>query len=103
MAAPANFHGYEFEAELNLLSDLEERKDVPAVYVIYTTKKCLDIGETDQLKTTLETHEHTRAWFKQADGEEVYFAFYLDPLESSRKEIVKFLTAEMKPVVLPNS
>ena len=103
MANVANFYGYEFEADLNFFADLERAQEIPAVYVVYTNKKCLGIGETTELKTALETHADTRDWMKASDREEVYFAFYFDPLESSRKEIVQFLIEKMNPAVLPNS
>lgn len=97
MAQLANFYGYDFEAEYLLFAD--EFEEIPAVYVIYTPKVCLDVGQTENLKEGIETHGSTKDWVKQSNSDDIYVAFYHEPDRDSRVEIESLLRSKMKPVV----
>jgi hypothetical protein len=96
MADTANFYGYDFEADFSLLGD--EFEEVPGVYVIYNEKDCLEIGETENIKETLETNEHTRNWVKLSQELEIYVAIYPEDNEEARMEVVNHLKEKMLPL-----
>lgn len=92
----ADYFGIFFEAEHLLFGyDFEE---LPGVYIVYTEKDCLDIGETGNLKISLETHKNTLEWIKQADDEDIFVAFHLDDNQESRKDKELYLRSKMHPV-----
>lgn len=93
----ADFYGLSFETDYSLFGD--EFADLPGVYVIYTEKVYLDIGQTDKLKTTIETHPNTRVWILNSNGEEIYVAFHLDPDLGSRVDKESYLRYKMKPII----
>lgn len=49
--------------------------DVPGVYVIYTSQKWLDVGETDKLGQRIPTHERRNCWVNNAGGLPINLAF----------------------------
>lgn len=94
MSAIADFYGYEFEADLDLFTS--EFEDIPGVYVIYTPKVCLEIGETEDLRNSLETNNNTREWLTKSEGEDILVAFHPDKDKESRKEKESYLCSKMK-------
>lgn len=97
MAEPADFHGYTFEAEFSLFSD--EFEEAPGVYIIYTSKACLDMGTTENFKESIETHLNTREWVSLSEGEDIYVAFYYEEDPEVREEIVSHLRNKMHPLI----
>lgn len=95
MAGTTNFFGYEFETDYNLFGD--EFEEVAGVFVIYTPKAYLDIGTTENLKTSLETHQNTADWIRLSEGEEILVAFYLEEDPGKRVEIESHLRVKMQP------
>lgn len=93
----ADFYGLSFDTDYSLFGD--EFEDLPGVYVIYTETKCLDIGQTDKLKTAIEAHPNTRTWVLSSNGEEIYIAFHLDIDQESRVDKKGYLRAKMKPIL----
>ncbi len=92
-----DFFGIEFEAEHPLFSS--EFEDLPGIYIIYTPGKCLDIGRTERLKTTLEEHQHTKSWLDNAGKKEIYVAFHLDDNAESREDKENYLREKMNPIL----
>lgn len=93
----ADFHGLTFETDYLLFID--EFEEVPAVYVIYTPKVCLEIGETDNLKEAIETHINTKKWVELSAGQDIYVAIHFEEEPASRVEKQKFLQGKMKPLI----
>jgi hypothetical protein len=91
----ADFYGFDFEEGFDLLGD--EFEDIEAVYVIYTEQGVLEIGETYQLKTTLETHENTRNWVNASPKQQILVAFHPDKSTASRLDKVSYLQEKMNP------
>jgi predicted GIY-YIG superfamily endonuclease len=96
MSEPADFFGYDFEADFMLFAD--EFEEVQGVYIIYTDEACLDIGTTTNLKESLETHSNTRDWVKTAGKKDVFVAIYKEDSESERQEIRDYLKDKMHPL-----
>lgn len=92
----ADFYGVDFEAEYVLFAD--DFEDLPGIYVVYTEKVCLDIGQTEKLKTAIEAHENTGQWVKVSGGDEIYVAFHFDPDGESRNDLEKHLRLKMHPI-----
>ena len=42
--------------------------EVPGVYVITTSQKWIDVGETDKLASRLANHERRPCWNKNSNG-----------------------------------
>ena len=95
MAQTADFYGIDFEVEYSLFAD--EFESVPGIYVVYTSKICLEIGESEDIKMSLETNEHTRDWINLSDKQDILVAIHLDPDKNSREDKVLHLKARMKP------
>lgn len=91
-----DFYGLTFETDYSLFGD--EFKELPGVYVVYTERSCLEIGETDNLKLAIETHANTRSWINNSNGETIYVAFHLDSDLESRVDKKLYLTSKMRPV-----
>lgn len=89
------FYGIGFDSEYMLFID--EPEESPGIYIIHTDDAILDIGETDNLKNAIETHENTGTWVRQAGKADIYIAFQLDGDKSSRKDKVLYLQAQIKP------
>ena len=97
MADFVDFYGLSFEAEYSLFAS--EFEALPGVYVVYTEKSCLDIGSTDNLKESIETHKNTREWLKFAGKDEIFVAFHLDEDKESREDKEAYLRSKMNPLI----
>jgi hypothetical protein len=94
----ADFHGLPFETDYMLFA-VDELDDIPSVYVIYTSKACLEIGETPRLRTHLEEHANTQKWIELSGGEDIFIAFHPDEDTRSRLDKVSYLVGKMRPVI----
>jgi len=82
-----NIGGYQFEGPYREL--ITNFKEVAAVYVILDKESnFIDVGETDQLKTRLATHERRDCW-KRNCGKDIYVAAYLESDGEERLRIEK--------------
>jgi hypothetical protein len=88
--------GIDLESDYSLFCD--EFENAGAVFVIYTPKKCLEIGSTDNLKEALEMHEHTKEWLDLSAGNELMVAFYPEEDPIKREEVKEFLIEKMNPL-----
>ena len=82
-----NISGYQSKGPYH-----EENTDfdeVAAVYVILDENdNKIDVGETDQLKTRLSTHERRDCWERNCKGD-IYVAVYQENSEEKRRRIEK--------------
>lgn len=90
-----NFFGYDFEGGYLLFGD--EFVPEPGVFVVYTDKLCLEVGESGNLREALETHNNTLEWIKVAGSDDIFVAVYLEPDEESRREVKEHLHSKMNP------
>jgi len=63
---------YDFQGPYSLNTSFNE---VAGVYVIYTSKNWLDVGETDSLATRISSHERKPDWVRNANGLLIWLAF----------------------------
>ena len=65
---------YTFEGPWSLGTNF---KDVAGVYVVYTSQKWLDVGETDKLGKRIngDNHERKPLWLSHAGGYQINIAF----------------------------
>jgi len=85
---------YDFEGSYRLESSFNE---VPGVYVIYTTKNWLDVGETDKLGSRMSNHERKQEWYKYANGLQIWLAF----LEVSNSQLRLLIESELRSLLRP--
>lgn len=97
MADWTDYYGISFEAGYSLFGD--EFEEIPVVYIIHTSKKTLEIGQTINLKKFLEETDHAKDWVKLAEGDDVLVSFDLDEDEDSRKDKVAHLKSKMKSLI----
>lgn len=88
-----DYCGISFESEYMLFVD--EMEELPGVYVIHTEKTVIDVGESDNLKTAIESHMNTQVWIEKAGKGDIYIAFHLDKDKESRKDLEKFLRSKI--------
>lgn len=96
----ADFYGLPFETDYMLFAS-DELEEIPAVYVVYTTTACLEIGEAPLLKTAIEEHLNTTQWIKLANKDDIYIAFHPDDDVESRIDKMEYLKSKMKPLISP--
>lgn len=88
-----NINGYTFEA-YSLNSGFN---NVPGVYIIYTSQKWLDVGETDELGKRIPSHERRNCWVNNAGGLPINLAFlYVEP-QNQRFNIEASLRNSLNP------
>lgn len=97
MSQLTDFFGLEFETDFSLFGDNFE--NLPGVYIIYTPKICLDVGQTSDLKTAIETHPNTRDWIKLSGDEAILVAFHFDDDLESREDKLLYLKTKLKPAI----
>lgn len=88
--------GYDFEAySLNTIFN-----NVPGVYVIFTEKFWLDVGETDELGNRVNGNNHERktCWISKSNGYPISVAFRKIFSKQERQELEFNLRAKLKPV-----
>lgn len=91
-----DFYGYDFKVDFPLL--ITEFEQYPGVYVVYTEKVVLDLGVTENLKDSIETHINTHKWFELSKGDSIFVAFYFEVDIEVRIEIENYLRPKMKPL-----
>ncbi len=99
MADLADFYSIQFAAEFDLLTDTENFDDTPGIYIIYTSEACLEIVDTEHLRTDVETNTNTKEWLKRANDKTIFVAIHFDDDAASRQEKVRHLTEKMKPIL----
>lgn len=97
MSGIGDFYGLDFEVDFSVFD--ESFEDIPAVYVIYSEKVCLEVGQTTQLKTTIETHPNTREWIKLSNSKQIFVAFHFDADFESRVDKQVYLKSKLNPVI----
>ena len=79
--------GYQFEGPYHERST--NFNEVAAVYVILdTNNNKIDVGETEQLKSRLSTHERRDCWEQNSEGD-IYVAVYQENNKDERLRIEK--------------
>lgn len=90
---PVNINGYTFEAyPLNT-----NFNNVPGLYVIYTSQKWLDVGETDKLGQRIPSHERRNCWVSNANGLPISLAFLYVESQNQRFNIEVALRGSLNP------
>lgn len=81
-----NISGLNFQGPWPLTTGFS---DVPGVYVIYTSQKWLDVGETDGLGTRVngDNHERKQCWLNNAGGLQIDLAFLSESNQQRRLDI----------------
>ena len=88
-----NINGYTFESySLNTGFN-----DVPGIYVIYTSQKWLDVGETDKLGQRIPKHERRNCWISNAGGLPISLAFLYVVSQTQRASIEASLRTALNP------
>lgn len=91
---PVNINGSTFESyPLNTSFN-----DVPGVYVIYTSQRWLDVGETDKLGQRIPSHERRDGWMNNASGLPINIAFLRIESQSRRLSIESNLRNSLNPI-----
>ena len=92
-----NIGGYNFEGPWPLGQSFI---DVPGVYVVYTSRQWLDVGETDKLGSRIngENHERKPQWISTSGGLPIGIAFLGVDTPKVRLAIESLLRSSLKPV-----
>jgi len=72
--------------------------DVPGVYVITTSQKWLDVGQTDKLGQRLTSHERKADWLREAGGLTIWVNFLRIDNEQRRLNLETNLRTNLRPV-----
>lgn len=90
-----NVKGYQFEIGYSL--NTTGFNNVSAVYLIYTSNRWLDIGETDKLGNRLENHERKGCWEKNSLGDLIYVGVHQEIDQNVRLNIEADLRSKLNP------
>lgn len=71
--------------------------NVPGVYVIYTSQKYLDVGETNELGRRILSHERRACWEQNASGKTIYLSFLRESNSLRRLNIEADLRERLNP------
>lgn len=71
--------------------------EAAGVYVIATSEKWLDVGETDKLGSRLENHERKPCWYRNSDNKTILVCFKMINNQQERFNLEKKLREELKP------
>ena len=71
--------------------------DVPGIYVICTSQKWLDVGETDKLGQRIPSHERRNCWINNAGGLPINLAFLYVESQDQRLNIEVSLRNSLNP------
>jgi len=72
--------------------------DVPGVYVITTSQKWVDVGQTDKLGQRLASHERKTDWLREAGNLPIWVNFLRVDGEQKRLDLETNLRANLRPV-----
>lgn len=72
--------------------------DVPGVYVISTSRKWIDVGETDKLGTRLANHERKPCWKRNSDNLTLWVNFRRIGNQQERLDLEAKLRSGLRPV-----
>ncbi len=91
-----NISGYTFEGPWPLGTNF---KDVAGAYVVYTSQKWLDVGETDRLGQRIngDNHERKPLWLNHAGGYQINIAFLGVSDSQKRLQIESELRNKLEP------
>ena len=83
-----NIEGYEFEGPFNSTDNL---KNFSGVYIIHYKNNegkyiRLDVGESENVKDRIETHDRKNCWSRNANGDITVSAYYCNENERMRIE-----------------
>ena len=85
---------YTFEGPYHFTQELKERAGVYAVLCLMSNKKhfLVDMGESDNVKTSIENHDRKDCWVNNCKGEILVAALYTKEMDSrGRSDIVSFI------------
>jgi predicted GIY-YIG superfamily endonuclease len=85
---------YDFEGPYSINDAFN---NIAGVYVIYTKQKCLDVGETSELKNRIAEHERKPCWKRNANGNPINLAFRKVQRQKERLELESYLRDVLKP------
>ncbi len=72
--------------------------DVSGVYVISTSQKWIDVGETDELGSRLGSHERKPCWKRNSDNLTLWVNFRQIDNQQERLDLEAKLRNNLKPV-----
>lgn len=97
---PIKLGEYNFEGPFINVESLEDRA---GLYVILDKRSdgklyVIDIGESANVKTRVETHDRSTCWFRQSQGKIVYAVYYTPYTpQAGRLKIEQELRAKYNP------
>lgn len=71
--------------------------DVPGVYVISTSQKWIDVGQTDKLASRLANHERKPCWKRNSNNLTLWVNFKRIDSEQERLDLEAKLRQNLKP------
>ncbi len=78
--------------------EITKFNDVPGVYVISTSQKWIDVGETNELGTRLANHERKPCWERNSDNLTLWVNFRGIDNQQERLDLEAKLRSELEPV-----
>ena len=91
---PVQINGLTFEGPYNIDGSFNA---VAGVYVIYTSQKWLDVGETTDLGARISTHDRRPCWIRNTGGLRINLAFLAVNKEADRLTLESKLRANLNP------
>lgn len=96
---PVNIEGYSFSGPHSIDATF---KPLAGVYIIYTadytSKKWLDVGETDNLANRISSHERRLCWKRNAEDLKINLAFLQINNEQRRLTVEAKLRKKLNPI-----
>lgn len=86
--------GYQFETGYTPETNFN---NVAAVYVVYTNDVWLDVGETDELGSRIQSHERKGCWERNAGGKKIWIAVRQEGNKQGRLALEAYLRRELRP------
>jgi predicted GIY-YIG superfamily endonuclease len=59
----------------------------PGIYMVYANKKVMDIGESDNVRNRLLTHNRKDCWQRNSSGSKIHYAVNYMPNSSQEQRI----------------
>jgi hypothetical protein len=91
---PIHIEDYTFDGPFARVEDLKERAGVYAVVCLMSNQKhfLIDVGESDNIRNAIETHERKECWITNCKGSLLVAALYTTELDNrGRADIVAFI------------
>lgn len=96
MADMQNIGGYPFEIGYPL--DTTTFNNIGAVYVIYTSSRFLDVGESGELGNRITGHDRKFEWRRNSNNEPIFVAVHQEGDQTVRLAIESNLRNTLNPI-----